>query len=94
MQERRRERAAIERLVADLEDRLITLRRDIHAHPEVGNFEHRTTAVIVDELERVGLVVKVLPIGTGAYCDVLPNGFDYADGLIGATGRHRRAADR
>ena len=58
-------RAAIERLVADLEDRLITIRRDIHAHPEVGNFEHRTTAVIVDELERAGLVVKVLPIGTG-----------------------------
>jgi len=25
----------------------------------------------------------VLPVGTGAYCDVLPPGFDYADGLVG-----------
>lgn len=74
---------AIERLIADLEDRLIALRRDIHAHPEIGNFEHRTTALIVDELERAGLVVKILPIGTGGYCDVLPNGFDYSEGLIG-----------
>ena len=39
--------------------------------------------MIVDELERAGLVAKVLPIGTGAYCDVLPNGTGYADGLLG-----------
>ena len=76
-------RAAISREVERLNDRLIAIRRDLHAHPEVGNAEHRTTAVIVDELERAGLVAKVLPVGTGAYCDVLPNGFDYADGLVG-----------
>ena len=40
----------------------------------MGNLEHRTTAVIVEELERVGLVAKVLPVGTGAYCDILPAG--------------------
>jgi amidohydrolase len=76
-------RAAIGQIIAELEERLITIRRDIHAHPEIGNFEHRTTALIVDELERAGLVAKVLPIGTGAYCDLLPGGFDYPDGLIG-----------
>jgi amidohydrolase len=76
-------RATIGQIVAELEKRLIAIRRDIHAHPEVGNFEHRTTALIVDVLERAGLVAKVLPIGTGAYCDVLPGGFDYAEGLIG-----------
>ena len=76
-------RHTISGLVAQLETRLIDLRRDIHAHPEVGNLEHRTTALIVEELERAGLVAKVLPIGTGAYCDVLPPGFDYADGLVG-----------
>ena len=76
-------RHTISGLVAQLETRLIDLRRDIHAHPEVGNLEHRTTAVIVEELERAGLVAKVLPIGTGAYCDILPDGFDYAEGLIG-----------
>ena len=62
---------------------MVAIRRDIHAHPEIGHAEHRTTGVIVDELERAGLVAKVLPVGTGAYCDVLPNGTDYADGLVG-----------
>ncbi len=66
-----------------LTGRLVAIRRDIHAHPEVGNHEHRTTAVVVDTLERAGLVAKVLPIGTGAYCDVLPPGFDESDGLVG-----------
>ena len=76
-------RAEISRQAAALNERLVAIRRDIHAHPEVGHHEHRTTAVIVDELERAGLVVKVLPVGTGAYCDVLPNGFDDSAGLVG-----------
>ena len=76
-------RHTIAATVADLEERLVALRRDIHAHPEIGNAEHRTTALIVEELERAGLVAKVLPVGTGAWCDILPSGFDYADGLVG-----------
>lgn len=76
-------RALIDRAVDDLADQLIAVRRDIHAHPEVGHAEHRTTALIVDLLERAGLAPKVLPVGTGAYCDVLPPGFDYGDGLVG-----------
>lgn len=76
-------RQTILELVGQLEQRLVDLRRDIHARPEIGNDEHRTTSVIVDVLERAGLVVKVLPVGTGAWCDILPGGFDYADGLVG-----------
>jgi amidohydrolase len=76
-------RAEISRLAEALNERLIAIRRDIHAHPEIGNHEHRTTALVVDELERAGLVAKVLPIGTGAYCDVLPGGFDDSSGLVG-----------
>ena len=76
-------RAEIARLTVALNERLIAIRRDIHAHPEVGNHEHRTTALIVDHLERAGLVAKVLPVGTGAYCDVLPGGFDDSSGLLG-----------
>jgi amidohydrolase len=76
-------RAEIVRLAGALNERLIAIRRDIHAHPEIGNHEHRTTGLIVDELERAGLVAKVLPIGTGAYCDVLPGGFDDSSGLVG-----------
>jgi amidohydrolase len=76
-------RAEISRQAAALSERLIAIRRDIHAHPEIGHREYRTTALIVDELERAGLVVKVLPVGTGAYCDVLPGGFDDSSGLVG-----------
>ena len=76
-------RAEISHQAVALNDRLVAIRRDIHAHPEIGHHEHRTTALIVDQLERVGLVVKVLPVGTGAYCDVLPGGFDDSPGLVG-----------
>ncbi|GAA1434804.1 M20 family metallopeptidase [Microlunatus lacustris] len=76
-------RALIDRAVDDLTDELVEVRRDLHAHPEIGHAEHRTTALVVERLEQAGLVAKVLPVGTGAWCDVLPAGFDYADGLVG-----------
>lgn len=75
-------RALIDRAVDDLTDSVTAIRRDLHAHPEIGHAEHRTTALVVETLERAGLAVKVLPVGTGAWCDVLPAGFDYADGLV------------
>ena len=83
-------RARIVAEVDDVRERLIAIRRDIHAHPEVGNAEHRTTAKVVEVLESCGLVAKILPIGTGAWCDVLPYGdpfgepFDeHREGLVG-----------
>ena len=76
-------RAEISRQAVALHERLIAIRRDIHAHPEIGHRERRTTSLIVDQLERAGLVAKVLPVGTGAYCDVLPGGFDDSVGLVG-----------
>ncbi|MGI3780652.1 MAG: amidohydrolase, partial [Janthinobacterium lividum] len=83
-------RALIVAEVEGLRERLVAIRRDIHAHPEVGNAEHRTTAKVIEVLESVGLVAKVLPIGTGAWCDVIPytdrsgRPFDErAEGLVG-----------
>jgi len=76
-------RAEISRQSVAHQERLIAIRRDIHAHPEIGHREYRTTSLIVDQLERAGLVAKVLPVGTGAYCDVLPGGFDDSLGLVG-----------
>ena len=76
-------RTTISREVERLNDRLVAIRRDLHANPEIGHAEYRTTGVIVDELERAGLIAKVLPVGTGAYCDVLPNGFDFGSGMVG-----------
>ena len=48
-------RVEIVRLAGALNERLVAIRRDIHAHPEIGHHEHRTTALIVDQLERAGL---------------------------------------
>jgi amidohydrolase len=51
-------------------DELIALRRDIHAHPEIGHDEHRTTALISDRLTVAGLRPRRLPSGTGLICDI------------------------
>ena len=49
---------------------LVAFRRDLHAHPELGRQEHRTTAVIADRLRAAGLSPRVLAVGTGLVCDV------------------------
>ena len=51
-------------------DELVAVRRDLHAHPELGRQEHRTTAVLNDRLEAAGLSPKLLSSGTGLVCDV------------------------
>jgi amidohydrolase len=64
-------------------EELVALRRDIHAHPEVGNEEYRTTQLVVDTLAAAGLRAEVLQLGTGAVCDILPAGVGSPDNLIG-----------
>ncbi len=49
---------------------LVAVRRDLHAHPELGHHEQRTTALLVDRLTAAGLTPKVLSTGTGLVCDV------------------------
>lgn len=49
---------------------VVSWRRHLHAHPELGHAEHRTTAFVADVLRSVGLVPKVLPRGTGLLCDI------------------------
>lgn len=53
---------------------MVALRRDLHAHPEVAFAEKRTTGVIVDILESLGLAPVQLPGGTGAICDIGADG--------------------
>src|SRR6202046_2216212 len=43
----------------------IDFRRDLHAHPEVGYHEHRTTRRVALRLEAAGLRPATLPKGTG-----------------------------
>jgi amidohydrolase len=49
---------------------LIAVRRQLHAHPELGHAEHATTALIEERLRAAGLQPKTLPTGTGLVCDV------------------------
>ncbi|MFC9969359.1 amidohydrolase [Spirillospora sp. NPDC127200] len=51
---------------------LIGFRRDLHAHPELGYNEYRTTERIVAALTAAGLKPQVLPRGTGLFCDIGP----------------------
>jgi amidohydrolase len=49
---------------------LIDFRRDLHAHPEIGYHEHRTTRRVKRRLEAAGLRPIVLPKGTGLIVDI------------------------
>jgi amidohydrolase len=40
---------------AALEEQVIAWRRDLHQHPELGNREFRTSRIVAEHLERVGL---------------------------------------
>lgn len=51
--------------LADLIQPLVALRRDIHAHPELGFAEHRTAARIAAKLRNCGLEVHEGIGGTG-----------------------------
>ena len=57
-------------LVAKISDELVEIRRDLHAHPELGRQETRTTTVIHERLAAAGLSPTVLPGGSGVVCDI------------------------
>ena len=57
-------------LVAKISDELIEIRRDLHAHPELGRQETRTTTIIHERLAAAGLSPTVLPGGSGVVCDI------------------------
>ena len=50
---------------AQIEDRLIAWRRDIHEHPELGEQETRTSALVAEHLKKLGLEVKTGVAKTG-----------------------------
>lgn len=61
---------AIAERVNELADALVVLRRDLHRHPEPSWAEHRTTAVLLDELRANGLAPETSAAGTGVVCDI------------------------
>ena len=46
--------AQIDAAARDIEARLIAWRRDLHAHPELGNREFRTAAIVAEHLRALG----------------------------------------
>jgi amidohydrolase len=61
-------------LVAAYADELIDVRRDLHAHPELGFQEVRTTALLMERLAKAGLDPQRMSGGTGVWCDIGPAG--------------------
>jgi amidohydrolase len=62
----------VTQIVASLQAGLVELRRDVHAHPELGRTEQRTTRVVAERLRAAGLEPRLLP-GTGLVCDLGPS---------------------
>ena len=61
---------ALDDFITEQGARLLAFRRDLHAHPELGRHEFRTTERLVGELTAAGLAPRVLPGGTGLVCDI------------------------
>lgn len=61
--------ARLRAIVDDLTDDLTTVRRDLHAHPELAWQERRTTAVLAERLTDAGLHVRTFPT-TGLVAEV------------------------
>ncbi|VTR77051.1 amidohydrolase [Cellulomonas hominis] len=72
----------VTQLVDTLQPELVEVRRDIHAHPELGRTEQRTTHLVADRLRLAGLTPRMLA-GTGLTCDIGPSSVE--------TGRRRIA---
>src|SRR5215468_1629002 len=56
--------------LADHSAELIQFRRDLHAHPEIGYHEHRTTRRVALRLAAGGLRPMILPKGTGLMVEI------------------------
>ena len=53
--------AHVDRVVSALNDELVGLRRDLHAHPELAWEEERTTALVAKCLDEEGVAVRLMP---------------------------------
>ena len=61
-------------------EQLVSIRRDLHAHPELSGDEHRTTRVVADLVGAAGYRCRPMSIGTGLFADSVP-----VDGLPAPT---------
>jgi amidohydrolase len=57
--------AKIDQLSAEVEEKCVFWRRDIHQHPELANREFRTAKLVADHLRQLGMAVKTEVAHTG-----------------------------
>jgi amidohydrolase len=55
----------IRKEINDIEEELIKIRRDFHAHPEKGFEEYRTSKIVAEWLKNCGIQTKTGVVGTG-----------------------------
>lgn len=60
----------IDAIVSENEERLVAIRRDIHAHPEIGFDTVRTAGIVAGELKALGLNVKTGVGRTGVVAEI------------------------
>jgi amidohydrolase len=58
-------RAEIDARVAEVEEKVVAWRRDIHQHPELGNREFRTAGIVAEHLRGLGMEVRTEVAHTG-----------------------------
>ena len=57
--------SAIDRRARELEARVVAWRRDFHQNPELGNREFRTSRIVAEHLQKLGLEVRTNVARTG-----------------------------
>jgi amidohydrolase len=75
-------RRSLDAFLAARGPELIVLRRDLHAHPEPGDAEYRTTRIVAEHLTARGLRPVVLPKGTGLLADIGVAGQKYPERTV------------
>ncbi len=58
-------------LVTSATDEMVDTRRDLHEQPELGFDEHRTTRIVTDRLDSLGLSARPCPTPTGAVYELV-----------------------
>ena len=66
--------AKIEKIATNLESKVISWGRDIHAHPELGNREFRTSALVAEHLTNLGFDIVQTGIAHTGVVGILHGG--------------------
>ncbi|GLQ18043.1 M20 aminoacylase family protein [Maritalea porphyrae] len=69
--------------IAEYHDELTEIRRDIHAHPELGFEEHRTSALVAEKLKEFGVDEIVTGIGRTGVVGVIKGKTNKSGRVIG-----------